>query len=94
MKEYDEYCIIMISKYKMCRENLLSLQRKMLDDDINALFDSGLEEELFSGLTPNKAPPPYPGTPGMIVLRSGVLKHVLHMNIKVEYLSFNHIAVI
>jgi hypothetical protein len=32
----------------------------MLDDDINALFDNGLEEELFGG----KAPPPYPGTPG------------------------------
>nr|XP_022322743.1 centrosome-associated protein 350-like [Crassostrea virginica] len=39
-------------------------QRKMLNDDINALFDNELEEdEIFSGLTPAKAPPPYPGTP-------------------------------
>ncbi|XP_062614422.1 centrosome-associated protein 350-like [Saccostrea cucullata] len=39
-------------------------QRKMLDNDINALFGNELDDdEMFSGLTPAKAPPPYPGTP-------------------------------
>lgn len=37
-----------------------------MDDDINALFDNDFEEdEMFTGLTPTKDPPPYPGTPGM-----------------------------
>lgn len=37
---------------------------KALDDDINSLLDNDFEEdEMFTGLTPTKDPPPYPGTP-------------------------------
>ena len=47
----------------------------MLNDDINALFDNELEEdEIFSGLTPAKAPPPYPGTPGKNSFNDGKLQ--------------------